>query len=92
LSATRDGHADQVPISREAEITEEGDLAMLTSEDIRLILNLCRDKTITLDVGPYGAKAPATIRLESGYSSDPKIASLQGKLSIMLEAATRAGR
>lgn len=57
---------------------------LLTKTEIRTLLDALGHEVIVQRTGkfPYTIICPGM-----GYSSDPKIAALQGKLSIMLEAA-----
>jgi hypothetical protein len=61
---------------------------MLTSREIRMILDALRTQHITLVVA--NGKVSTEIKKTSGYSDDSEVAALQAKLSIMLEAALRA--
>jgi len=63
---------------------------MLTSREIRMILDALRTQRIVLVVA--NGKVSTEIMKESGYSDDAEVSSLQHKLSIMLEVAGRAGR
>lgn len=63
---------------------------MLTTREIRMILDALRTQRITLVVA--NGKVSTDITKESGYSDDGEVSALQGKLSIMLEAASRRER
>ena len=63
---------------------------MLTADEIRLIMTKLRREVVVAERAgsfPY----EITQRRASGWSDDPEIASLEAKLSMMLEAATRSG-
>lgn len=63
---------------------------MLTSREIRMILDALRTQRIVLVVA--NGQVSTEIMRGSGYSDDAEVSSLQTKLSIMLEVAGRAGR
>lgn len=63
---------------------------MLTSREIRMILDSLRTQSITLTVA--NGKISTDIKKLSGYSDDAEVSALQAKLSIMLEVAGKAGR
>jgi hypothetical protein len=63
---------------------------MLTSREIRMILDSLRTQRITLVV--ENGKVGTDITKDSGYSTNAEVGALQAKLSIMLEVAGRAGR
>jgi hypothetical protein len=62
---------------------------MLTSREIRMLLEALRTKEITLKVEQ--GKISSEVRKLSGYSEDPEVGALQAKLSIMLEVASKRG-
>lgn len=62
---------------------------LLTSREIRMLLESLRTKEITLKV-EQGRISTEVTKL-SGYSEDPEVAALQAKLSIMLEVASKKG-
>ena len=61
---------------------------MLTSDEIRTILELLRPKTLTIRIAGQEARV-VDLKGDFGYAEDPKISGLQAKLSIMLEVAAR---
>lgn len=58
----------------------------LTSSEIRLILSTLSKKVVVPQSESFRYEIVAQ---SSGYSDDPEIASLQAKLSIMLEVAKK---
>lgn len=62
---------------------------MLTSREIRMILEALRVKEITLTVEQ--GKISHEVKKLSGYSDDPEVSALQAKLSVMLEATSKLG-
>ena len=63
---------------------------MLTAREIRMLIDALRTNRITITVD--NGKISTDINKKTGYSDDGEVASLQLKLSVMLEAAIRAGR
>jgi hypothetical protein len=61
---------------------------LLTAEDILHILNLLAEETVVAPTDAFPFRISKRGRL--GYSDDDKVASMQGKLSIMLEVAQRS--
>lgn len=60
---------------------------MLSSEEVRLLLGLLSQHTVVEPSREFPFRISQPVR---GYSEDPKIGGLQAKLSVMLEAASRA--